>query len=124
MIGEQNGLKFIDKGIVIKVPPSAYHLDYNISVGPSDIKFLENIPEGDHIMSIDIHKIEVLKKIWDDIDIQQNMTTLNYELADITLSNQKTYHVMMRANIKVYLNKLIRYQQTKVKTDLLEILQK
>ena len=89
MIGEQNGLKFTDKGIMIKVPPSAYHLDYNISVSPSDIKFLENIPEGDHIMSIDLHKIDVLMKIWDGIDIQHNMTILNYGLKDMTLSNQR-----------------------------------
>ena len=54
MIGEHNGLTFTKKGIVIKVPPSAYNLDYNISISPNDIKLLENIPEGEHIMFINI----------------------------------------------------------------------
>ena len=30
----------------------------------------------------------MLKKIWDDINIQQSMSILNYRLADMTLSNQ------------------------------------
>ena len=68
IFGELNGLKINHRGIVIKVPYNAYHLDYDLCISQSKVKYLDNIPEKDHIILINMHKIEVLKTIWDDVN--------------------------------------------------------